>query len=66
MLIGSSAAVAILLGWLLTTGRAGDSASQAGLALVAGGATGNMLDRLLHGGVTDFLELHAAQLMAGI
>jgi signal peptidase II len=59
MLIGSSAAVVTLLSWVLVTGRAGNSASQAGLALVAGGAAGNMLDRLLHGGVTDFLELHA-------
>jgi signal peptidase II len=30
-----------------------------GIALIAGGAAGNLLDRLLHGGVTDFLELRA-------
>ena len=31
----------------------------AGLALLAGGAAGNLLDRLIHGAVTDFVELHA-------
>jgi signal peptidase II len=59
LLIGSSAAVILLLSWLLIAGRAGDVLTQTGLALIAGGAAGNLLDRLLHGGVTDFLELHA-------
>jgi signal peptidase II len=58
-LMAISTAVVILLGWLLSAGRAGDVPAQAGLALVAGGAAGNLLDRLLHGGVTDFLELRA-------
>ena len=49
----------ILLVWLLLAGHVGRTESQAGLALIAGGAAGNLLDRLLHGGVTDFLELHA-------
>ena len=59
LLIGSSAAVIVLLVLLLVSGWAGDAWCQAGLALIAGGAAGNLLDRLLHGGVTDFLELHA-------
>jgi signal peptidase II len=59
VLIGSSAAVILILCWLLVVGRAGEVLSQAGIALIAGGAAGNLLDRLLHGGVTDFLELHA-------
>src|ERR1700726_4449456 len=59
LLMGSSAAVIVLLVWLLLAGRAGDTWCQAGLALIAGGAAGNLLDRLLHGGVTDFLELRA-------
>ena len=59
LLIGSSAVVIVMLLWLLIAGRAGDTWCQAGLALIAGGAAGNLLDRLLHGGVTDFLELHA-------
>jgi signal peptidase II len=58
-LIGIAAAVVILLVWWLLTGRAGGALTQAGVALIAGGAAGNLLDRLIHGGVTDFLELHA-------
>jgi signal peptidase II len=58
-LMGIAAAVVILLVWWLLTGRAGGSLTQAGLALIAGGAAGNLLDRVIHGGVTDFLELRA-------
>jgi len=55
----SSAAVILLLVWLLFAGYTGRVESQIGMALIAGGAAGNLLDRLLHGGVTDFLELRA-------
>jgi len=53
-----SSAVVLLLAWLLFAGRVATTPAQAGLALLAGGAAGNLLDRLLHGAVTDFLELH--------
>src|ERR1700716_1346530 len=56
-LLVSSALVMALLVWLLATGRAGGSLAHAGLALILGGAAGNALDRLIHGGVTDFLEV---------
>lgn len=59
LLVLSSIAVIVLLVWLLSAGYAGRVESQLGIALIAGGAAGNLLDRLLHGGVTDFLELHA-------
>ncbi len=54
-----SSAVVVLLAWLLFSGRVANTLAQAGLALLAGGAAGNLLDRLLHGAVTDFVELHA-------
>jgi signal peptidase II len=57
LLLLSSAAVMALLVWLLLTGRAGGWLAQSGLALILGGAAGNALDRLLHGGVTDFVEV---------
>jgi signal peptidase II len=57
LLLVSSVLVIALLVWLLVTGRAGGSLAQAGLALILGGAAGNALDRLIHGGVTDFLEV---------
>ena len=60
-LIVSAAVIVILLCWLLATGHAGEATSQAGFALIAGGAAGRFDDRLLHGGVTDFLELHAGK-----
>jgi signal peptidase II len=53
-----SSAVIVLLGWLLIAGRVAAAPAQAGLALLTGGAAGNLLDRLLHGAVTDFVELH--------
>lgn len=59
LLVLCSASVILLLVWLLFAGHAGRAESQAGIALIAGGAAGNLLDRLLHGGVTDFLELRA-------
>jgi len=57
LLLVSSALVIALLVWLLATGRAGGSLAHAGLALILGGAAGNAFDRLIHGGVTDFLEV---------
>ena len=57
LLVLSSAAVMVLLVWMIVTGRAGGALAQCGLALILGGAAGNALDRLIHGGVTDFLEV---------
>lgn len=56
-LVCGAAAVLALLVWLLVSGRAGGGLARAGVALMAGGAAGNVLDRLLHGGVTDFVEV---------
>ena len=47
----------VLLMWLIVTGRAGGALAQCGLALILGGAAGNALDRVIHGNVTDFLEV---------
>jgi signal peptidase II len=57
LLLLSSALVIVVLGWLLINGRVGGRLAQAGLALILGGAAGNALDRLIHGGVTDFVEI---------
>jgi signal peptidase II len=57
-LLLSSALVIFVFAWLLINGRVGGRFSQAGLALILGGAAGNALDRLMHGGVTDFIEVH--------
>lgn len=57
VLVVSSLAVIALLVWVMVTGRAGGTLAHTGLALILGGAAGNALDRLMHGGVTDFLEV---------
>ena len=57
VLIVSAVAVIGLLAWMLVTGRAGGTLAQCGLALILGGAAGNALDRIIHGSVTDFLEV---------
>jgi len=57
LLVAGSLTVIGALAWLLATGHAGGKLSQAGVALILGGATGNVTDRLLHGGVTDFFEV---------
>lgn len=49
--------VAILIIWLW---RTHDPRTGSGLGLMIGGALGNVLDRLRHGAVTDFIDLHLA------
>jgi signal peptidase II len=48
--------ICALLVWVLVSGRAGGTAGQVGVALILGGAAGNLLDRLLYSRVTDFLD----------
>jgi signal peptidase II len=57
LLVLGSVVVMGLLVWMIVTGRAGGAMAQCGLALILGGAAGNALDRVIHGGVTDFLEV---------
>jgi len=46
-----------LIAWLLVSGRDASAVNAAGLALLLGGAAGNLTDRIVHGAVTDFLEV---------
>jgi len=57
LLVATSVAVMALLVWMIVKGRVGGAIAQCGLALILGGAAGNALDRVMHGGVTDFLEV---------
>jgi signal peptidase II len=57
LLVASSLVVMAFLVWMMVTGRGGGAMAQCGLALILGGAAGNALDRVIHGGVTDFLEV---------
>lgn len=58
VLILFSVAVIALLGWLLVTGRGGGWLGQWGLALILGGAAGNVLDRVTRHSVTDFIDFY--------
>ncbi len=58
LLVLFSVVVIVFLFWLLVAERAGGRAGQIGMALIIGGAVGNVLDRLTRRGVTDFIDLH--------
>jgi signal peptidase II len=57
ILISGSVVVIAVLAWFLVAGSTGGAMTAAGLALLLGGATGNVTDRLFHGAVTDFFEV---------
>ena len=52
------AITALIVVWLARMPATGGRPVAAGLALVAGGAVGNVADRLMHGYVVDFLQFH--------
>ncbi len=56
LIIGSLAVIGVLA-WLLVAGKIASTMGNAGLALLLGGAAGNVSDRIFHGAVTDFFEV---------
>jgi len=59
VLIGLSILAVLLLAGMLWRIDRLDSPSSAGLALIFGGAMGNVFDRVRMGSVTDFLDFYA-------
>ncbi|MEK9672348.1 MAG: signal peptidase II [Rhodospirillaceae bacterium] len=58
ILSGLATAVSVfLLIWMV---RQADPWVTRGIGLIVGGAVGNIIDRLIHGAVLDFIDLHAA------
>src|SRR5271169_6776356 len=57
VLILGSVVIIGIISWLLVASHHLSSPSAAGLALLLAGATGNVTDRMVHGAVTDFLEV---------
>ncbi|MGB9513908.1 MAG: signal peptidase II, partial [Candidatus Acidiferrum sp.] len=57
LLILGSVVIIGIIAWLLVASRHLNRLSAAGLALLLAGATGNLTDRILHGSVTDFLQV---------
>jgi signal peptidase II len=56
-LIVSSILIIGVIAWLLVASRNSSALNASGLALLLGGAAGNITDRIIHGAVTDFLEV---------
>jgi len=61
ILIGFSLLVLAIISAVLLRIAAQGHLLRMGLALVMGGALGNLFDRVVHGTVTDFVELHAGE-----
>lgn len=57
LLILVSVVIIGVIAWLLVASRHLNAPSAAGLALLLAGATGNVTDRMVHGAVTDFLQV---------
>ncbi len=56
--IGLGATVSsVILVWLWRIRREGQVTLSAGLSLVLGGAIGNVIDRIMHGDVVDFIQV---------
>lgn len=62
-LIGFSISVLVVISTVLLRPERGAQGLllRAGLGFVLGGALGNLYDRIVHGTVTDFIEVHASQ-----
>ena len=56
---GIGIAAALFMVWLLRS-HAGQRLFSSAISLILGGAVGNVVDRLLHGHVVDFLDFHWA------
>ncbi len=61
VLVGMAGVILGLIGWMLwqatKPAASGSPIHRVSLALVLGGAVGNLYDRILAGGVTDFLQV---------
>ena len=55
--IGLGAVAALFIVWMLRS-HGGQRLFSWALALILGGAVGNVIDRLLHGYVVDFIQVH--------
>ena len=59
-LVGVTSAIAVGVAWWLT--REEKPGDQVALGMVLGGALGNILDRVRHGYVVDFADLHFGEI----
>jgi len=58
LFISVAGAVMIYLAWRLWAARAEEAVVNMGFAMILGGAAGNLIDRVQHGYVIDFIDIH--------
>ena len=58
LLIAGSLVIIAVIAWMLVATRHLSTLSAAGLSLLLAGATGNVTDRIVHGAVTDFIQVY--------
>ena len=56
---GIGVAAAVFITWMLKS-HAGQTLFSLSMTLILGGAIGNVIDRMMHGYVVDFLDFHLA------
>ncbi len=61
-LIAVALAALVIVGGMIVRSAAADRLTLYGLALIFGGALGNVFDRIVWGGVTDFLDFYVGSL----
>ncbi|HTZ31149.1 MAG TPA: signal peptidase II [Methylomirabilota bacterium] len=58
LLIAGALVIIAVIAWMLVATRHLNALSAAGLALLLAGAAGNVTDRIVHGPVTDFIQVY--------
>ena len=58
LLIAGTVVIIAAIAWMLVASRHLNALSAAGLALLLAGAAGNVTDRIVHGAVTDFIQVY--------
>jgi signal peptidase II len=62
LLILAALTALVIVGWMIGRSSGADRLTLYGLALIFGGALGNLFDRVVWGAVTDFLDFYVGNL----
>ncbi len=56
----ASVVILVVLAWMFWSMRPGHNQTSLAICLIFGGAVGNLIDRVVHGHVVDFIDFHYA------